>query len=148
MCTCTSRQLESYYSRFSGPLMDRIDMHVAVNPVNREVFAEDVPGLTTPEMKEMVCRAVKLQQQRYAGMQFRFNSRLQEREMKEFCGLDKEGEKLLQTAFVKYGMSMRAYGKVLRVSRTIADIEESEKICCSHVAEALSYRALEGVNSK
>ena len=143
ICTCTPRQLESYYSRFSGPMLDRIDMHLMVSPVSEDTLYEDAERLSTAKMKEMVTAAAELQKQRYKGTGIRFNSRLQDSEIKEYCRLGKDEEKLLQMAFRRFGLSMRSYNRILKVSRTIADMDGSESIRENHIAEALSYRALE-----
>lgn len=143
ICTCTARQLENYYSRFSGPMLDRIDMHLAVRPVSEEILKENPSGMSTAEMKAIVTETAEIQRARYKGRGILFNSRLQEGDLEEFCRLGKNGETLLRAAYTKFGMSMRAYNKILKVARTIADIAKSEDIKEQHVAEALSYRALE-----
>ena len=143
ICTCTSRQLESYYSRFSGPMLDRIDMHLMVNPVSDDDLYAEPESLSTAQMKDMVTETVELQKRRYKGTGIGFNSRLQDSEIKGYCRLGEEEIKLLQMAYTKFGLSMRSYNKILKVSRTIADLEKSENIKRNHIAEALSYRALE-----
>lgn len=143
MCTCTPRQLESYSSRFSGPMLDRIDMHLNVHPVREEFLNDCESGMTTAQMKDMVTETAERQKRRYRGTGIGFNSRLGESELKQFCMLGEAEEQFLQNAFVNLGMSMRGYNKVLKVSRTVADLCKSDDIGISHIAEALHYRSIE-----
>ncbi len=148
LCICTPRQLESYRSKFSGPMMDRIDMHIDVNPVSDDILKCSEQGMTTEQMRELVIKTVERQRWRYRNMNINFNSRLQENEIEQFCKLGEKEEMFLQDAFVKYGMSMRSYNKVLKVSRTIADMEGEDNIKIFHIAEALQYRALERIHGR
>ena len=143
LCTCTPRQLEAYCAKFSGPMLDRIDMHINVHPIREDVLRCSEPGLSTAQMRDMVTETVERQKARYMGTGISFNSRLQECDMEKFCGLGKVEEKFLQDAFVNLGLSMRGYNKVLKVSRTIADLSGSQEIRIPHIAEALQYRSLE-----
>ncbi len=143
LCTCTPRQIESYSSKFSGPMLDRIDMHLAVHPVREELLQTGETGLTTAQMKAMVTETVERQKLRYKGTSIGFNSRINENELKQFCRLGSKEEKFFKDAFVNLGLSMRGYNKVLKVSRTIADLCGSEDIRINHIAEALQYRSLE-----
>ena len=143
LCTCTPRQLESYSSRFSGPMLDRLDVHLHVNPVREELMDSNKTGMSTLEMKNMVTETVERQKWRYRGTKILFNSRLNESDMKSFCSLGEDEEKFLKDAFANLGMSMRGYNKVLKVSRTVADLCGSDDIKTSHIAEALYYRTFE-----
>ena len=143
LCTCTPRQLESYCSKFSGPMLDRIDMHINVHPVRDNILTCGDPGLSTAQMREMVTKTVERQRERYKGTGIIFNSRLQDSDVTRFCGLGPVEERFLKDAFMNLGLSMRGYNKVLKVSRTIADLSDSSDIRIPHIAEALQYRSLE-----
>ena len=143
LCTCTPRQLESYCSKFSGPMLDRIDMHINVHPIRHEVLECSGTGLSTVQMREMVTKTVERQRKRYKGTGITFNSRLQDGDVARFCGLGSAEERFMKEAFMNLGLSMRGYNKVLKVSRTIADLSDSSEIKIPHIAEALQYRALE-----
>lgn len=143
LCTCTQRQLDSYSSKFSGPMLDRIDMHLHVYPVREDMMNDEIGGMTTGQMKAMVTAAAEIQKIRYKGTGISFNSRLTESELKRFCSLGEAEEKFMQNAFDKLRLSMRGYNKVLKLSRTIADLCGSEKIQICHISEALQYRGFE-----
>ena len=143
LCTCTPRQLESYSAKFSGPMLDRLDMHLHVNPVREEMIGSDSTGMSTSEMQAMVTETVERQKFRYKGTKINFNSRLSESDLKHFCRLGETEERFLQEAFMNLGMSMRGYNKVLKVSRTVADLCGSDDIKTPHIAEALYYRSIE-----
>lgn len=143
ICTCSPRQLESYYSKFSGPMLDRIDMHLVVQPITEDVLKSKEEGMSTEQMKRMVTETVERQRKRYQGTDIRFNSRLKDGELEKFCELSDADELLIQQAFTKFGMSMRSYNKILKVARTIADLDGSEQIKTNHITEALHYRTLE-----
>ncbi len=145
MCTCTQRQIDSYRSKFSGPMLDRIDMHIDVRPVREDVMNDDMQGMSTANMKQMVTDTVMRQKERYKGLGINFNSRLQDGDIKKFCRLGNEEEVFLRKAFSTMGLSVRAYNKVLKVSRTIADLDSSDEIRIQHISEALHYRLLETI---
>ncbi len=147
-CRCSLKDIRSYQSKLSGPLIDRIDMHIAVNEINPSEILEkenedkENPCLDSQFMREMVQQARKVQNKRFGGSRI-LNAHLEGKELKQYCTLEKEAENMLKTAAGRFGMSMRACTKIIKVSRTIADLEQSEKILSSHVAEALGYRALD-----
>lgn len=145
LCTCTPRQIECYSSKFSGPMLDRIDMHINVHPVREEFLENNESGLSTGQMKAMVTETVARQKARYRNENVGFNSRLQDNDLKKFCRLGEQEERFIQEAFVKLGLSMRGYNKVLKVSRTIADLCGSEDIRVNHIAEALQYKTFGGI---
>ncbi|MDD2483855.1 MAG: YifB family Mg chelatase-like AAA ATPase [Eubacteriales bacterium] len=143
-CTCTDYQIQRYLSKISGPLVDRIDMRVEILPVGfSELCGEGVyqkKGRTSKELRFEVEAARALQIERYKKEVISYNSELSPSLIKKYCVIDKESNEILRLAFQKYGLSARAHQKVLKISRTIADIEGSEIITLSHVAEALRYR--------
>ena len=146
MCTCSGRQLENYRRKLMGPFADRIDIHIKVNPVDKESLQRyDNPAIgmkweSTEEMRDKVIRARLVQTERYAGEPFGCNGQLDEKGIRRYCALDSEGHELMMASYERLGLSMRGYSKILRMARTIADIEGSENIETDHVAEALMYR--------
>jgi magnesium chelatase family protein len=142
-CTCTTRQIESYTRKLRGPFSDRIDMHIKMTPVDKKLLDNQewqTANVSSDEMREMVIRARDVQDKRYQGTIYKNNGNLDEKGIKEFCVLDDECRTMLNEAYDKYGLSLRAYNKVIKVSRTLADMEESADIQVCHVAEALLYR--------
>lgn len=142
-CTCTARQIESYTRKLRGPFSDRIDMHIKMTPVDKKLLDSqdwNISNMSSAEMKESVIRARKVQKRRYDGTIYKNNGCLDEKGIKEFCILDNECRTMLNEAYEKYGLSLRAYNKVIKIARTLADMEESENIQICHIAEALLYR--------
>jgi len=137
-CSCTQSQIQKYRSRLSGPLMDRIDLHVEVQSVDITALSSLNDGETSEVIRERVRRAHDIQKKRSGN----FNSRMSEKELKKFCILDAQGAKIIETAAKKYSLSARAYSKILKTSRTIADLEGSENIQPKHLLESLQYRML------
>ncbi len=138
-CRCTAHELVSYRRRISGPLLDRIDLHVDVPAVPPGLLAAGGGGATSAEVRERVLRARGAQARRGA----RTNARLRGRALRACCALDEAGVRLLRAAVERLGLSARAHDKVLRVARTIADLEGEEGLRAAHVAEAVQYRALD-----
>lgn len=144
-CSCTQAQLNSHRRKLMGPFADRIDMHIQVNPVERnriEEIRNERDWLSSEEMREMVESARKVQEERYEMTPYRYNGDLDEEGIRRYCSLDDECQRLLLNAYEKYDLTMRGYQKILKISRTIADMDRSESIKCEHIAEALMYRAL------
>lgn len=139
-CTCTPVQLKAYQSRISGPVMDRIDLKVWVNPVDREELISMKSPEKSEDIRKRVMRAVSIQRERFKNSQTRYNSRMNNEEVKKFCLLTTEAQNLLKNAMERLNLSGRGYMKVLKVARTIADLSGEEKINSSHIAEALQYR--------
>ncbi|WP_110933130.1 YifB family Mg chelatase-like AAA ATPase [Paenibacillus bouchesdurhonensis] len=140
-CTCSPYRVAQYRERISGPLLDRIDMHVEVpRPVN---WQTDRQPLSSGEMKAAVLRAQHIQQQRYAKLEIGYNSELNGRALRKYADISREAEQLLQTTFQAIGLSMRAYDRIIKLSRTIADVEGSARIAANHIAEAIQYRQLD-----
>ena len=140
ICTCSTHQLEGYRRKLMGPFADRVDIHVKVNPVEKDSLMQYGNGMSTAEMREIVCRARALQAERYKGEPFRCNGQLDEKGIRKYCALGRESKELMMASYDRLGLSMRGYGKILRMARTIADLSESERIETEHVAEALMYR--------
>ena len=142
LCSCTPKQLAAYRRKLSGPFSDRIDMHIRMTPVDREVLIADKGSawLSTGEMRSKVEQARQRQRERYRMDPVLTNGRLDEAGIRRFCRLDRSGSALLALAYEKMGLSMRGYHKILKIARTIADIEGSERILEEHAAEALQYR--------
>ncbi|MGA2658931.1 MAG: YifB family Mg chelatase-like AAA ATPase [Verrucomicrobiota bacterium] len=141
---CSPREIQNYLGRISGPLLDRIDLHVEVPPVKfREISAERT-GETSAQIRERVLAARRQQQTRFEGRaKVRCNARMGTRELKQFCELDETAKGLIQFAMADLNLSARAYDRILKVARTIADLAGSEQIQPDHVSEAIQYRSLD-----
>jgi magnesium chelatase family protein len=143
-CMCTQLQVERYLARISGPLFDRIDLQVVVPPVPARELTSRAPGESSAAIRERVHVARQRQALRFRERPDLFaNSHMGAREVREFCQIDARGEELLRGAIQKLGLSARAYHRVLRLARTIADLESAERIAAAHVAEAIQYRSLD-----
>lgn len=142
-CRCTQSQIIKYLSKLSGPLLDRIDIHIEVDSVKFEDLKSGNEGEKSEDIKKRVDNARKLQQQRFSGDNIYSNSHMQPAHIKKYCVLDNESENLLKAAFDNLKLSARAYTRILKVARTIADIENSENIKVGHIAEAIQYRTLD-----
>jgi len=142
-CTCTPGQIDRYVGKISGPLMDRIDIHVNVPRVRLEDLKSNKVFEKSTDIKERVDRAREIQIERYEKNKIFFNSQLQPRDIRHYCGIDDDSQSLLDSAMKKFGFSARAYNRILKVSRTIADLDESEKILTIHISEAIQYRSLD-----
>ncbi len=142
-CTCTPRQIENYMGKISGPLLDRIDIQIEVTPVKYEKLENEEKPENSETIKERVNKARKIQQERYKENGIYSNAELTPKLMNKYCVLDKQGKEILQNAFEKLGLSARAYGRILKVARTIADLDLKENIEVLHLAEAIQYRSLD-----
>ena len=141
VCTCTGKQLDAYRRKLTGPFADRIDMFIKVSPVPIDDIAKDEQrGAGSQELRRMVESCSSLQRERYEGTSYRFNGDLDEKGIETYCQMTKEAKALLGRAYEDMNMTMRAYGKVIKISRTIADLEDSAVISDEHIAEALMYR--------
>lgn len=133
-----------YLAKISGPLMDRIDLHIEVNPVPFEELRNRAPGESSNQIRERVVAARNIQTERYSENEaIHNNAQLTPKLMKLHCEIDKAGESLLKNAVDKLGFSARSYARILKVARTIADLEGSESIATNHLAEAIQYRSLD-----
>lgn len=142
-CKCTPSQIHRYLNKLSGPLLDRIDLHVEVDNVSYDELNDDAFSESSQTVRERVNRARNIQLKRLQGRGRRCNAQMTSADIKKFCKLDGESQKLLQESFEKLHLSARAYNRILKVARTIADLDNSENIRARHVAEALQYRALD-----
>ncbi|MCX7857358.1 MAG: YifB family Mg chelatase-like AAA ATPase [Deltaproteobacteria bacterium] len=142
-CTCNPSMIRKYRARISGPLLDRIDIHIEVPPVSVSELSSTKEEESSEILKEKVILARKMQEERYRGKKFLFNSRIPPRYIKKYCAMNHEAETFLEKACEKFGLSPRAYHRILKLSRTIADMDGKEKIEEQHVAEALQYRVLD-----
>lgn len=142
-CTCTPTQVNRYRSRISGPLLDRIDIQVEVSNVDYEDLSSTENSETSAEIKKRVNKTRKLQLERYKDYNIYSNSQLDAGMLKKFCPLGEEENAILRAAFDNLGLSARAHSRILKVARTIADIEGSENIKSEHIAEAIQYRSLD-----
>lgn len=142
-CTCTREEIIRYRSRISGPLMDRIDIHVDVPAVPFTDLARRMPAESSERIRQRVQKAQHIQQQRFAETMARFNSEMGTRDIDMFCKVNNTSMDLLQTAVDKLGLSARAYERILKVARTIADLDGAPGLQTRHVAEAISYRVID-----
>jgi magnesium chelatase family protein len=142
-CKCSPLQIERYMARISGPLLDRIDMHIEVPAVPFAELSASADGTSSSQMREQVNRARAIQHRRFANAHHRLNAQMTSRQLRRFCALDEAGRGLLKQAMDELGLSARAHDRILRVARTVADLEGSERLQPSHVVEAISYRSLD-----
>jgi len=143
-CTCTPLQIQRYMSRISGPLMDRIDIHIEVPAVKFKDLAGQATGEKSQQIRERINKARKIQLERFKEEKHIFcNAHMESREIRKYCIIDDESKELLRMAITKLGLSARAYDRIQKVSRTIADLEGLENILPQHISEAIQYRSLD-----
>jgi magnesium chelatase family protein len=144
-CRCSPPMIQRYVGKISGPLLDRIDIHIDVPAVNfKELRGKGVPaGESSEKLRERVSRARETQLKRFGGEGVFSNSAMSSAQIRRFCALDAESENLLERAMLKQGLSARAHDRILKVARTIADLETSENIQPVHISEAINYRSLD-----
>ncbi|MEO8494164.1 MAG: YifB family Mg chelatase-like AAA ATPase [Planctomycetota bacterium] len=142
-CHCSVPQIERYMAKVSGPLLDRIDIHIEVPAVPFQELTQGVPGTSSREMREQVIAARQRQAERFANFRVRSNAKMKSQQIRRFCPLDEPCAHLLKSSVNELGLSARAHDKVLRVARTIADLEGSSEIQQSHLHEAVNYRMLD-----
>lgn len=142
-CHCTPPQVERYMARISGPLVDRIDIHLEVPAVPYKELSASTRGLSSAEMRADVVAARAIQAMRFRGSRQRYNGQMTSRQIRQFCDLDTSGRELMRAAVNELGLSARAHDKVLRVARTIADLESAPSILPHHLSEAINYRLLD-----
>ncbi len=142
-CSCSQGQIDKYLGKISGPLLNRIDIQIEVLPVKYEDLKDNRVEETSYEIKKRIIKARNIQLQRYKNMGIITNSELSTKGIAKFCKVNKDSEILLKNAFETLGLSVRAYNKILKVARTIADLEDFENIETKHIAEAIQYRSLD-----
>lgn len=142
-CTCSINEIRRYLNKISSPILDRIDIHIEIKPVRYDDLNDDSKSKSSAELKEEVVRARKIQAERYKDEKIKTNALLSTRQMKKYINLSPEVEKIGQMAFNKYNFSVRSYNKILKMARTIADLEASPEITSKHLLEAVRYRALD-----
>ncbi|HWP47414.1 MAG TPA: YifB family Mg chelatase-like AAA ATPase [Candidatus Limnocylindrales bacterium] len=142
-CSCTPTLIQRYMSKISGPLLDRIDIHIEVPTVKYKELASQSSGETSEVIKERVKRARQIQQTRYKKDKIYCNAHMTTQHLKKYCQIGDAPNRLLESAITKLGLSARAYSRILKVSRTIADLEGCEEIRAEHISEAIQYRSLD-----
>ena len=142
-CSCSQGQIDKYLGKISGPLLNRIDIQIEVLPVKYNELKDEKMEETSEEIKKRIVKARNIQRERYKDMGILTNSELSTKAVSKFCKVNKESEILLKNAFELLGLSVRAYNKILKVARTIADLENYENIETKHIAEAIQYRNLD-----
>jgi magnesium chelatase family protein len=143
-CSCAPQSVQRYLARVSGPLLDRIDLHVEVPAVRYRELSDRRLGEPSAAVRERVTRARERQRDRFAGRPGLYaNAHMKPRELREFCRVGEASDALLRTAISKLGLSARAYHRVLKIARTIADLDQSAEIGTPHVSEAVQYRSLD-----
>ncbi|MFT6443056.1 MAG: magnesium chelatase family protein [Crocinitomicaceae bacterium] len=162
-CTCGSSNVQRYLNKVSGPLLDRIDLHVEVTPVNYDDLANDMPKESSADIRKRVIEARKVQGRRFEegisaaldarggsdgsqSTRIHSNSEMSSKQIRQHCKLDRKSAELLKKAMNSLGFSARAYDRILKVARTIADLEKVEDIGANHIAEAIQYRSLDKEN--
>ena len=144
-CTCTPNEISKYLKKLSGPLLDRIDIKVDVDRVAFVDLRTEASEEPSYKVKERVDAARKIQQKRFEGTGVYSNAKMNSKQIKEFCKLDALSEQILQAAFDKFSMSARGYSRILKVARTIADLEGEENILARHITEAINYRNIDKI---
>jgi len=139
-CRCTPAMVEKYVSRISGPMLDRMDLHVQVPSVEFDAMRRKENPETSAEVKRRVDAARAIQSARFAGTAVTCNAHMTPAMVGQFCKLDEAGERILRAAFSRMGLTARSHDRILRVARTIADLEGEEQISAAHLAEAVQYR--------
>src|SRR5262245_55444663 len=142
-CTCAPQQVQRYRAKISGPLLDRIDIQIEVPAVKYKELSQHLTSEGSATIRVRVNRAREVQLQRFAGRTLFCNAQMTSRDIRKFCQPDASGEKLLESAMARLGLSARAYTRILKVARTIADLAGEEKVGGAHLAEAIQYRALD-----
>ena len=142
-CSCAPLMIQRYRSRISGPLLDRLDIHIEVPAVKYKELTEPRRAENSVLIRERVNRARELQLNRFRSMSIFCNAQMGARELHSFCQVESAGERLLELAINRLGLSARAYTRILKVARTIADLDDSEQIKAHHVSEAIQYRSLD-----
>jgi len=142
-CSCSPTLIQRYVSKISGPLLDRIDIHIEVPAVKYADLAAKPPGEGSLEIRERVTAARKIQQERFRDQKIYSNAQMTPRLIRQHCEIDDDSRRHLEHAMTKMGLSARAYDRILKVSRTLADLDQLEHIQARHISEAIQYRSLD-----
>jgi magnesium chelatase family protein len=142
--TSSPAEMQRYLSKISGPLLDRIDIHIEVTPVPFDKLSEDRKGETSVDIRKRVTKARQIQTQRFSDSEVvHYNAQMNTKQIRKYCLLDENSKQLLKTAMERLNLSARAYDRILKVSRTIADLEGVDEVNGSHISEAIQYRSLD-----
>jgi magnesium chelatase family protein len=142
-CTCSEKEISNYRNKLSGPLLDRIDMYVETARVDLDKLQSIGKGESSESIRKKVEKARKIQEKRFQNREYSFNAEIPSSDIETFCSLGKEEKQLMELAYRNWQLSARTYHRVLKVARTIADLEGCERIKKHHIAEALAYRLTE-----
>ena len=142
-CKCSPREIQNYLSKSSGPLLDRIDIHIEVPAIKFREMRSTKPGKSSAEIRKEIEAARNIQSERFKETKIFANSRMTSKMIRKFCAIDDESEMLLSQAMKDIGLSARAHDRILKVSRTVADLDGKEKIESAHLMEAIQYRSLD-----
>lgn len=142
-CTCATGAISKYQKRISGPLLDRIDIHIEVPRLTPDELMDRAPGEASAAIRERVARARDGQRARLEGTPFRHNADMPSKALNDFCPLTDECRNLLRAAIDQFGLSARAHDRIIKLARTIADLDGAEAIAVAHIAEAVQYRSLD-----
>lgn len=139
-CKCSESEIKRYLSRLSGPLLDRIDIFTSVNSISYEAINSNQREENSETMAIRIAKARKMQEERFKKDGIKYNSSMSSNHIKRYCKLNEESNRILEYTYKKYGLSTRVYNRILKVARTIADLEENTYIEENHIIEALQYR--------
>jgi magnesium chelatase family protein len=142
-CTCTPPLIQRYVSKISGPLLDRIDIHIDMPAVRFQELRQDAGGETSEAVRARVVKARERQLRRFQGEKIYCNAQMSSRQIRKYCNISVDCERLLESAMTRLGLSARAHDRILKVARTIADLEGAESLSTAHVSEAIQYRSLD-----
>jgi len=142
-CTCTPHQIQKYLGKISGPLLDRIDLHIEVPSLKWKEVSSHEPSEPSVDIRERVSVARRIQQKRFLDEGIHCNAQMTTPHLRKYCVLDEPSQALLKAAMEKFGLSARAYDRILKVARTIADLDAEESIKPAYIAEAIQYRNLD-----
>ena len=142
--TSSPAEMQRYLSKISGPLLDRIDIHIEVTPVPFEKLSDESKAETSVEIRKRVMAARQVQTRRFKELEkVHYNAQMNTKQIRKYCKLDEDSKQLLKTAMERLNLSARAYDRILKVARTIADIEGVESVSGNHISEAIQYRSLD-----
>ena len=141
--TSSQFEMQRYMNKLSGPLLDRIDIHIEVQKVEFDQLADRRKGEKSDDIRKRVLLAREIQSNRYKDLAIHYNAQMGSKEIEQFCELDETSQQLIKTAMDKLNFSARAYDRILKVARTIADLEQTENLSPVHISEAIQYRSLD-----